>query len=336
MPEVTVIIPVYNAAPWLLDSLNSVLSQPLRNIELICVDDGSTDGSGAILAKYALGDSRVRVLSQANAGLGAARNAGLAVARGRYVVFLDADDELSGGDALSGVVHDMDQRRLDVLFFDADTSFDPGCECFRKVVPSSYYIRKRDYSKVRSGIEMFHDMSIHDEFVISACLMGLRRDFMESRKLRFREGILHEDNIFVLEVILAAERVAHVPIRPYLRRVRNGSIMTSPLTLQHLRGCLVSWKYTVDMMSRGQVPSAISSVWKKWSVFYRWRVRNIARQLPESMESIAQKLAPDEAVAFHEALEYPFREKILNGIRCLKDNGFLFTVRRILLGAPKA
>ena len=335
MPEVTVIVPVYNAAPWLLDSLNSVLSQTLRDIELICVDDGSSDGSGAILAKCALGDSRVRVLSQANAGLGAARNAGLSVARGRYVVFLDADDELSGGDALSGVVHEMDQRRLDVLFFDADTSFDPGCECFREVVPPSYYIRKRDYSKVRSGIEMFRDMSIHDEFLISACLLSFRRDFMGSRNLRFREGILHEDNIFVLDVILAAERVAHLPIRPYLRRVRKGSIMTSPPTLQHLRGCLVSWKYTVDMMSNGQVPAAIGSVWRRWGIFYRWRVRHIARQLPETAESIAQKLAPDEAAAFSEALKYPFREKMLNGIRCLKDNGFLFTVRRIFIGAPK-
>ena len=92
MALVSVVIPVYNIAPQLEQCLDSVLGQSLSDLEVICVDDGSTDESPAILARYAAADSRVTVITQANGGPGAARNTGLARARGRYLIFLDSDD----------------------------------------------------------------------------------------------------------------------------------------------------------------------------------------------------------------------------------------------------
>ena len=92
MPKVSVIIPVYNVERYLGECLDSILGQTLKDIEVICVDDGSTDGSGAVLDGYAANDPRVRVIHQANAGAGPARNAGLAVAQGEYVAFCDPDD----------------------------------------------------------------------------------------------------------------------------------------------------------------------------------------------------------------------------------------------------
>ena len=93
-PFVSVIIPVYNAEKYLRECLDSVVNQTLRDIEIICVDDGSTDSSPAVLAEYAARDSRVRVLTQENAGVGPARNAGIRAARGEFVAFLDPDDLL--------------------------------------------------------------------------------------------------------------------------------------------------------------------------------------------------------------------------------------------------
>jgi teichuronic acid biosynthesis glycosyltransferase TuaG len=91
--RVSVIMPVYNAAPWMRRSIDSVLKQSHANLELIAIDDGSTDESLAILDSYALIDARVRVQRQfANGGVSAARNAGVAAAAGDYVAFLDADD----------------------------------------------------------------------------------------------------------------------------------------------------------------------------------------------------------------------------------------------------
>ena len=89
---VSVIIPVYNIEQHLQECMDSVLKQSLKNIEVICVDDGSTDGSGKILDEYGKCDRRIKVIHQENAGPGSARNTGLQYARGRFLIFLDSDD----------------------------------------------------------------------------------------------------------------------------------------------------------------------------------------------------------------------------------------------------
>ena len=91
-PKVSVIVPVHNTERYLRQCLDSLVRQTLREIEIICIDDGSSDGSLAILMDYAALDSRVRVIEQEGAGAGAARNVGLDVALGEYVIFLDSDD----------------------------------------------------------------------------------------------------------------------------------------------------------------------------------------------------------------------------------------------------
>ena len=94
IPAVSVIIPVYNAAEFLKDGLNSLLKQTLREIEIICVDDGSTDGSLVILKEFEKADARIRVIHQENQGAGAARNNGMDVARGKCWAFRVAEDFL--------------------------------------------------------------------------------------------------------------------------------------------------------------------------------------------------------------------------------------------------
>ncbi len=91
-PKISVIIPVYNAEPYLEQCMDSVLGQTLKEIEVICIDDGSTDRSGDILEEYQRRDSRVTVVHQENLNAGAARNKGMALASGKYLAFLDADD----------------------------------------------------------------------------------------------------------------------------------------------------------------------------------------------------------------------------------------------------
>lgn len=93
-PVLSVIVPVYNVEKWLPACIESILGQTLRDLELILVDDGSPDGSGAICDRYAAQDSRVKVIHKQNGGVGSARNAGLDVARGKYLTFVDGDDEL--------------------------------------------------------------------------------------------------------------------------------------------------------------------------------------------------------------------------------------------------
>lgn len=91
-PKVSVIIPVYNVEPFLVRCLDSVVGQTLRDIEIICVDDGSPDRSIDILNRYAAEDARIRVISQENRGLGGARNRGFDAATGEFVLYVDSDD----------------------------------------------------------------------------------------------------------------------------------------------------------------------------------------------------------------------------------------------------
>lgn len=91
-PKVSIIVPVYNVAPYLRQCMDSLINQTYRNIEIICVNDGATDESGKILAEYTAKDSTIKVISQKNAGLSAARNAGFSSATGDYVMYVDSDD----------------------------------------------------------------------------------------------------------------------------------------------------------------------------------------------------------------------------------------------------
>ena len=114
MPKVSVVIPVYNQAPYLAECLDSVLAQTLREIEAVCVDDGSTDGSERMLDEYAARDSRVKVIHQANAGVGPARNTGIDAAQGEFIAFMDPDDKYPDDDVLADLVRGAEENGVDV------------------------------------------------------------------------------------------------------------------------------------------------------------------------------------------------------------------------------
>ena len=115
-PLVSVIIPVFNVEEYLEECINSILRQTLTDIEIICINDGSTDSSPDILKKYAEQDRRITVYSQDNCGLSAARNLGMRAARGRYTYFIDSDDWLER-DALRDLYTRAEKDQLDLLLF---------------------------------------------------------------------------------------------------------------------------------------------------------------------------------------------------------------------------
>lgn len=115
-PKVSVIIPVYNVDPYLRECLESVVNQTLLDIEIICVNDGSTDNSPAILEEYRAKDSRITVFTQENRGLSAARNRGMDLARGEYIYFIDSDDYVEP-ETLERTVHIAEADDLDAVVF---------------------------------------------------------------------------------------------------------------------------------------------------------------------------------------------------------------------------
>ncbi len=223
--KVSVIVPVYNTQEYLAQCLDSVIGGTLEDIEIICVDDGSTDGSREILNEYASRDGRIKVLAKENGGLSSARNAGLAEAAGEYVLFLDSDDYIEPR-ALEYLYAEAKSDNLDQLFFCAKSFYDDNEKSSEEAAPD-YYSRKADYSGVMSGQEFFIKMSENAEFRPSACLQLIRRGFLADNGISFINGIVYEDNPFTIQCLFAAERVRYADIDLYNRRLRKNSIMTS-------------------------------------------------------------------------------------------------------------
>lgn len=332
--RISVVIPVCNAASWLGACLDSVLGQTLRDSEVVCVDDGSTDGSATILAEYAAKDKRLQVVSQENRGQGAARNRGLEQAQGEYVYFMDADDELVARDALERLVAVADAKRLDALFFDAETKVDAGIDVSSSVVRAEDYIRSsHDYSSVRTGRELFSQFLVNKEYTVSPCLVLIRRAFLEENEIRFPgERIFYEDNIFMTRVLLAAQRASHRPWRLYLRKVHAGSTVTSKPTLRHLRGYLACYQDVCELLSGGAWDKRTRAALIDRRVVYKLHVRRLVDADPALVPAARDEMSGEEYAALQLVLVYPFREKIVNAFRCLRDRGFLFTVKRILFG----
>ena len=196
----SIIIPVYNVEKYLAECLDSVCSQTLKDLEIICIDDGSTDNSAAILADYARRDPRIRVIKQANAGVGAARNRGMDEARGKYVAFVDADDYLDLRMAEDTVAlcekNDLDFCLFDFICFDYKTR--------EEMVNSWSIVNHPEIPQER----VFAPWELTSWGFSCAIWSGVfRRSFLVAQKIRFSELKLGEDFCVFFSLLSQADRV---------------------------------------------------------------------------------------------------------------------------------
>ncbi|MCD7919243.1 MAG: glycosyltransferase [Clostridiales bacterium] len=201
-PKLSVIIPVYNAAHYLRQTLDSVLNQSLRDIEVICVDDGSTDESPAILQEYAKKDSRVHLLRQENLHAGVARNAGMAVAKGEYLHFLDADDYMLDY-ALEAVYNKAVKYDLDCLKFGAVAYDEVRQVPVDRPSITMRRLRTGDYHRL---LTLEKGSPIYEANV--APWSGIyRRTFLLEKGITFNDLLCVNDLSFFYHVITTAPRV---------------------------------------------------------------------------------------------------------------------------------
>ena len=219
--SVSIIVPVYNVEKYLEECLDSIINQTYSDLDVILVDDGSTDSSPDICERYAEKDNRIRVIHKNTGGASSARNIGLDYAQGEYVYFMDSDDYLEK-DAIDLLVRTAEDKP-DIVFFDAHTFAD---EDYNGKINADSYIRKSDY-KDGSGKEITKTLFSNNEFKYSTPLIFVKKSFLHKLQLRFYEGIIYEDMIFVFEVFVMADYVKHLNKALYHRRMRSGSVMTS-------------------------------------------------------------------------------------------------------------
>ena len=210
---ISVIVPVYNTGAYLVPCMESLLDQTHQNIEIILVDDGSTDGSEAVCDEFARRDSRAKVIHQKNSGVSAARNAGLETAEGEYVFFLDSDDilppdsleqlltEIAPGGLVSGSMHRL---HGDVL-----------CE-------EGLQLPDRRLSPEEMLYLLFHEEELGYQGFLWNKLFDLR--LIREHGLRFDPAIRYnEDRLFITEYLLQAREAAMIPDVVYLYRIHAAS-----------------------------------------------------------------------------------------------------------------
>ena len=228
-PKTSVIIPVYNTQDYLPACLDSVLAQTQKEIEVILVDDGSTDGSLGIELDYASRDPRVRVVQQQNLRQGTARNRGLAEARGEYVYFMDSDDLLAP-EHFETCYRVCKEYELDFVTFET-TGFlnDPSIEqleLFTEICDR----RGKITEDVVDGCTFWTRYFPYGLVSFLCWLEYFDRSFLLDNDLRFVEGIYFEDNDWIARVFMAAKRIKYLPLKLHYYRSRPGSNVHSGFT----------------------------------------------------------------------------------------------------------
>jgi len=235
--KVSVVIPVYNVEQYVEECLQSILDQTMKEIEVICVDDGSTDGSLDILERMQGTDSRIKVISQENRGAAVARNTGLKYAQGKYVMFCDSDDMLKV-DAAECLYALAEENASEIVAYDAKCIYMTE-QLAKEDNKDSYYKRGFSYG-ANNGKDLFAWMMENKAYCDSACLMFINRKWLEKSGLSFYAGILYEDCLFSVQCMMKAQSVYHVNEQFYIYRVRGGSVMTSDVGVANVYGRLIN------------------------------------------------------------------------------------------------
>lgn len=256
-PVVSVIIPVYNGEKYLKECLDSVIRQSFSHWEMICINDGSTDGSLRILEDFARMDDRIRVLSQDNQGQSAARNAGMRCAQGAYILFLDCDDRLMP-DALERLTERAVEDQLDILYFDGETFFNDGLDTEEKFAGyRQVYHAKITISGTLTGTEMFRTLYESGSYRVSVCMQLFRRTFLQETGMTFYPGILYEDNLFTMKTMTQAKRTGYCHQTFYMRRIRPNSIVTQSKDYRHLRSYVIAYTQIAAYAMDAKLPAEV-------------------------------------------------------------------------------
>lgn len=213
--KLSIIIPAYNAEAYLPQCLDSILAQEHKDCEVIVVDDGSTDGTAALLERY----PDVKVVHQENHGMSTARNRGLDEARGEYILFVDSDDLLTAG-ALETLVAELSGE--DIIAFNAKKLHDATGE-------QTYHPTIRE-PETTDGWTYFcrHRLEATDIHFVCIWQRTYRRQFLIDNNLRFADGILRaEDDLFTTQAMLAAKTLRTITPCLYIYRIRANSITTT-------------------------------------------------------------------------------------------------------------
>lgn len=250
MPLISVIIPVYNVQKYLNQCIDSVLNQGVKDIEIILINDGSTDNSGNICDEYAREDNRIKVIHKENGGLSDARNFGIKQAKGKYLLFLDSDDYWMEGSLKEVVKCTKD---------DADIVFLSVGKLFEKThyITKKFECLSKENIKNKSKEEVFQYLARAEKFPVAAWDKLIKKDIIISNNLYFEKGLLSEDIDWTTQLLLLSNKfdVCEVDFYVY-RKQREGSITTS-IKLKNVTDMIYILEKWLEKCENGEVDDEV-------------------------------------------------------------------------------
>lgn len=352
IPKVSVVIPVYNCEKYLRECLDSVINQSLRDIEIICVDDGSTDNSHDILLEYQKKDNRITVLFQTNQGAGAARNQGLDIARGEFVAFLDADDFFKSDMLEKSYVRGI-KAEADIVMYrfhrydnSTKTEYD-----LPHMMNKSNFPNELIFSPTEVKGNLF--------FTITGWTWDklFSRKFIKQNDLRFQKVRIYNDMFFTFSAISVANKISYINDALVCQRVnREGAISGS---VQKYWYCIFSSlnKLKEFLLAKGlydtygiqfvqyashmllftyrQLTGTAKSAMQVCIKYYSSPVLNIDFKEHENfINNNEQKelfdivKAPLESILQLEPVNRNKKKHLfISGIKCINDHGLLYTIK---------
>lgn len=218
MMKISVIIPIYNVGFYLQECVNSVIKQTYKNLEIILVDDGSTDDCPNICDTYAKQYSNVKVVHKQNGGLSDARNVGILNSTGDYLLFLDADDFWKDSTAVQSLVDRINLTHADLLNY----SYIKYYEDLKKYI--NYFEDMEPLPLEFNKLESIQYLLNNNLYIASACNKLIKKSLFEDGNLYFVKGIYSEDIDWCLRLLIKAESVDFICENFYCYRQRSGSI----------------------------------------------------------------------------------------------------------------
>ena len=313
--KVSVVIPVYNVEKYIRECLDSLVNQTLKDIEFICIDDGSFDNSVRIIEEYAKNDSRFVVLKQENQGPGQARNRGIENARGEFIAFVDPDDKLELG-ALEALYLLAKKQNVQVVQF----NFTEFGEFTKDKLNSFYKKYKKAYNYDIKKNKMFSWKDISCENLLVNIDFRVWNRFYSTKFIRdyglsFAPTKCGEDQLFVIKMLFNASKIYFLNKSLYWYRLRPGSIVNSKSKLNF--AVFTNLKMVESFFEEKGFLPELKSILCQYKIYRLiWHYNQFSRKdIPEFLEKTKEYLSENEYEMFKKTLKqskYSIGEKIFS------------------------
>jgi len=285
-PKVSVIIPIYNVQDYLILCIESVVNQILKEIEIICVNDGSTDDSLFILQEYSKKDDRIMIITQRNRGASEARNTGIKYSNGEFIYFLDSDDFLDKN-ALFELYKYAIKYNLDIIYFklssftNNDTIKNDGK--IDNISDLNFVIKPND---IMEGKYLFVKLKEKEMYSPVIWLTFIKKQFYIENKLSFYPGIINEDVLFTLIGILKAKRTTYIARQYHHYRIHSKSITQAKISVKNLYSCFIVYYLISKFIENNKFEQKVIDMVKYYTNYHKGLIKKYIKIISNNEKKI--------------------------------------------------